>query len=155
MTAHRNHACVIGGSIAGLLAGRVLAEHFGRVTIVERDELPNQPMPRKSTPHAQHTNGLLARGLTVFEEFFPGIREELIGLGASYGDVVGDCHWHAMGGFHAAAKSGIVAVSQSRAGSNGWYGGEFSSCPMWPFVTERRSHRQSRVRPVHESADCE
>lgn len=32
-----NHAIVIGGSTAGLLAGRVLTNHFERVTIVERD----------------------------------------------------------------------------------------------------------------------
>lgn len=31
------HALVIGGSMAGLLAARVLANHFDRVTIVERD----------------------------------------------------------------------------------------------------------------------
>jgi 2-polyprenyl-6-methoxyphenol hydroxylase-like FAD-dependent oxidoreductase len=115
MPADRNHACVVGGSIAGLLAARVLSEHFAQVTILERDELPLEPKPRKGTPHAQHTHGLLARGLTIFEELFPGIREELISLGASFGDLVGDCHWHAMGGFHAAAASGIVAVSQSRA----------------------------------------
>ena len=32
-----HHAIVIGGSMAGLLAARVLSEHFERVTILERD----------------------------------------------------------------------------------------------------------------------
>src|SRR5215470_14440423 len=31
------HALVVGGSIAGLLAARVLSDHFAQVTIVERD----------------------------------------------------------------------------------------------------------------------
>ena len=35
-----SHAVVIGGSIAGLLAARVLADHFDKVTIVERDAFP-------------------------------------------------------------------------------------------------------------------
>ena len=31
------HALVLGGSLAGLLAARVLCDHFDRVTVVERD----------------------------------------------------------------------------------------------------------------------
>ncbi|MCW5850007.1 MAG: hypothetical protein KIT87_07975 [Anaerolineae bacterium] len=34
------HALVIGGSVAGLLAARVLADHFERVTVVKRDHFP-------------------------------------------------------------------------------------------------------------------
>ena len=30
-----------GGSIGGMLAARVLADHFDRVTIIERDQLPD------------------------------------------------------------------------------------------------------------------
>ena len=46
----RGHALVIGGSMAGMLAGRVLAYHFERVTIVERDRLPTELVPRKRVP---------------------------------------------------------------------------------------------------------
>ena len=35
-----DHAVVLGGSMAGLLAARVLSEHYARVTVVERDPLP-------------------------------------------------------------------------------------------------------------------
>jgi ribulose 1,5-bisphosphate synthetase/thiazole synthase len=35
-----SHAVIIGGSMAGLLAGRILADHFDRVTIIERDRFP-------------------------------------------------------------------------------------------------------------------
>ncbi len=37
------NAVVIGGSIAGMLAARVLADRFESVTIVETDQLPLQP----------------------------------------------------------------------------------------------------------------
>jgi integrase len=40
---HSAHAVVIGGSVAGLLAARVLADHFARVTVIERDRLLAQP----------------------------------------------------------------------------------------------------------------
>ena len=39
------HAVVIGGSMAGLLAARVLSDHFERVTIVERDRFPDGAGP--------------------------------------------------------------------------------------------------------------
>src|SRR5690348_8426357 len=50
-----NHqAIVIGGSMAGLLVARVLADVFERVTIVERDRFPAGPEPRKGLPQARH-----------------------------------------------------------------------------------------------------
>jgi phytoene dehydrogenase-like protein len=35
-----DHAVVVGGSFAGLVAARALSDHFDRVWIIERDELP-------------------------------------------------------------------------------------------------------------------
>jgi flavin-dependent dehydrogenase len=36
------HAVVIGASIAGLAAAEAVARQFARVTLLERDELPEQ-----------------------------------------------------------------------------------------------------------------
>src|SRR5581483_10855914 len=41
------HAIVIGGSMAGLLAARVLSDHFDQVTILDRDRFPEGPEVRK------------------------------------------------------------------------------------------------------------
>ncbi|MBD2485465.1 hypothetical protein [Planktothrix sp. FACHB-1365] len=38
-----DHALVMGGSMAGLFTARILADHFARVTLVERDQFPEQP----------------------------------------------------------------------------------------------------------------
>lgn len=46
----RDCAVVIGGSVAGLLAARVLSGHFERVTIVERDRLPEEIENRRGGP---------------------------------------------------------------------------------------------------------
>lgn len=46
----KTHALVVGGSLAGLLTGRALANHFDRVTILERDFYPDQPAPAKDCP---------------------------------------------------------------------------------------------------------
>jgi 2-polyprenyl-6-methoxyphenol hydroxylase-like FAD-dependent oxidoreductase len=76
------HALVIGSSIAGLTAARVLADHFGRVTIVDRDQLPEQPAYRKGVPQGRQPHAILLGGLRVLEQQFPGITEELYAAGA-------------------------------------------------------------------------
>ena len=39
----RRHAVVVGGSLAGMLAARVLADHVHAVTLLERDRFPEAP----------------------------------------------------------------------------------------------------------------
>ena len=80
-------AIVIGASITGLLAARVLSERYPEVLLLERDPLPNRAAPRKGTPHAIHPHGLLARGLQVIEDLFPGFTNALLAQGASTGDI--------------------------------------------------------------------
>ncbi len=75
-------AIVIGGSVAGLTAARVLADHFERVTVVERDRLQGNADFRKGVPQTRHAHLLLLRGLQNLEEMFPGLRQELLAQGA-------------------------------------------------------------------------
>lgn len=77
-----NHAIIIGGSLAGLLAARVLAKHFDRVTIVERDFFPEKPAPRPGIPQSGHLHILLNRGKIILEQLFPGWERELVAAGA-------------------------------------------------------------------------
>ncbi|MBB4679094.1 NAD(P)/FAD-dependent oxidoreductase [Crossiella cryophila] len=76
------HAVVLGGGLAGMLAAHVLAEHVDTVTIIDRDELPEGPEHRKGTPQARHTHVFVEGGYTALEDLLPGIVEELTGLGA-------------------------------------------------------------------------
>ncbi len=85
------HAVVIGCGFAGLFAAGVLAEHFSRVTVVEKDELhpvgaPSQP--RRGVPQGSHPHGLLTRGIEIFEELMPGFCQELVELGAVEADAM-------------------------------------------------------------------
>ncbi|MET7771159.1 2Fe-2S iron-sulfur cluster-binding protein [Nocardia sp. NPDC005366] len=77
----REHAVVLGASMAGLLAARVLSESFARVTVIERDDL-SVPGDRRGVPQGRHVHALLARGKRIFEELFPGVTEELLADGA-------------------------------------------------------------------------
>ena len=59
------HAVVLGGSLAGLLAARILSDHFEKVTILERDAYLETTEVRKGVPQANHVHGLLLRGRQV------------------------------------------------------------------------------------------
>ena len=76
------HALVIGASVAGLLAARVLSDTYERVTIVERDELPAIGQNRKAVPQGSHAHVMLASGQRSIEELLPGITDELFAAGA-------------------------------------------------------------------------
>jgi 2-polyprenyl-6-methoxyphenol hydroxylase-like FAD-dependent oxidoreductase len=78
-------AVVIGASMAGLLAARVLADTFAQVTILERDALPATAAPRKGVPQGRHAHSLLPRGQAILEELFPGLTQELADEGAPQG----------------------------------------------------------------------
>ena len=64
------------------MASRVLAKHFERVSIVERDFFPAKPAPRAGIPQSRHLHILLNRGKMLLEEFFPGLENELVAAGA-------------------------------------------------------------------------
>ena len=88
MQGHLNkRAIVIGASMGGLLAARVLADYYDEVTVVERDALPDGYEPRKGVPQGRHAHGLLARGREVLEQLFPGFTEEVVSQGATSGDI--------------------------------------------------------------------
>lgn len=78
-------AIVIGGSMAGLLAARVLSDFFPQVMLLERDSLPDSAQPRKGVPQGQHAHALLGQGRQILETFFPGLTETLVAQGAPLG----------------------------------------------------------------------
>jgi 2-polyprenyl-6-methoxyphenol hydroxylase-like FAD-dependent oxidoreductase len=60
MAAGNEQAIVIGGSMAGMLAARVLADHFERVVILDRDHAAHAPVHRTGVPRGKHLHLLLA-----------------------------------------------------------------------------------------------
>lgn len=108
------HAIVIGGSMAGLLCARVLADHCDRVTIIERDTFPTGIENRRGVPQGRHTHGLLASGRGVLERLFPGISAELLNAGALSGDLTAQARWFIGGACLARFTSGIEGLLMSR-----------------------------------------
>jgi 2-polyprenyl-6-methoxyphenol hydroxylase-like FAD-dependent oxidoreductase len=107
-------AVVLGASMSGLLAARALASHFARVTLVERDSLPERDEARKGVPQSNHAHGLLASGYQAMDQYFPGMMDELEALGAPRGDVVGDFLWFQYGRWKLRHDSGLRGITVSR-----------------------------------------
>lgn len=78
----REHAIVIGGSLGGLCAASALARHFAKVTVLERDALPEDARLRAGAPQARHVHVLLVRGRRELEALFPGFERRLLDAGA-------------------------------------------------------------------------
>lgn len=110
----REHAVVIGGSMAGLVGARVLAERFEKVTVIERDPRPEGPEARKATPQARHVHALLEAGMKGLRALFPGLVEELRGAGALLVDAALTTAWHQCGAWKPRFASGIDIILLTR-----------------------------------------
>ena len=106
-------AVVIGGSVGGLLAARVLADHFEEVALFDRDRFPAGVSDRKGVPQGRHAHALLCAGRRALEALFPGFADELAAQGALQVDI-DRLRWFDNGGYHARC-SGIEALLASRA----------------------------------------
>ena len=109
-----DRAVVLGGSLGGLFAARVLSEMFAEVLVVDRDELTDVEGYRRSVPHGRHAHGLIARGQHVLEDHFPGLAEELRIAGVVPGDFSHDIQWYFNGKRLATEPTGLVGLPVTR-----------------------------------------
>jgi 2-polyprenyl-6-methoxyphenol hydroxylase-like FAD-dependent oxidoreductase len=149
-----DHAVVLGGSMAGLLAATVLAEIYPGVTVLDRDELAPGVVARRGAPQGRHIHALLARGQQVLEELFAGLTDELVALGAPVGDMLDDARLLFGGHRLARAKTGLNVLSVSRplledrVRARVWALGNVRFAPPCDVVGLRLSHDGRRVRGV-------
>jgi 2-polyprenyl-6-methoxyphenol hydroxylase-like FAD-dependent oxidoreductase len=109
----RGVAAVIGGSIAGLLAAKVLASEYEQVVIFDRDDLLATG-PRKGTPQAHHVHVLLAAGSRVIDRICPGLFDDIAARGGRYVDMSQHNNWFHFGVWKRRFECGVRAHAQSR-----------------------------------------
>jgi 2-polyprenyl-6-methoxyphenol hydroxylase-like FAD-dependent oxidoreductase len=114
MAENRKHAIVIGASMGGLVAAAAVAPHYERVTILERDPLPDSPQHRRGVPQSKHAHGLQPGGLVAIEQLLPGISDTLMAGGAPVGDLTGRGGWFVGGGRLARGDAGLRAIGFTR-----------------------------------------
>jgi 2-polyprenyl-6-methoxyphenol hydroxylase-like FAD-dependent oxidoreductase len=109
------HALVMGAGVAGLVTAHILAERFERVTIIDRDQLPDTPQIRSGTPQARHFHLLLLKGKAILDEMFPGFVAELIASGAVAFDFANYARIYSVDGWYLRMPSDYTVLGCSRA----------------------------------------
>jgi 2-polyprenyl-6-methoxyphenol hydroxylase-like FAD-dependent oxidoreductase len=109
-----DHAVVVGASMAGLLAGRVLADGYDRVTILDRDPLPDEPVARRGVPQATHAHVMLEPARAMLETLFPGYLDDLTDAGGITIDTARELEYHHDGGFVADGLDSVPMYCASR-----------------------------------------
>ena len=107
-------AVVVGASMAGLCAARVLADRFDQVLVFDRDDLPEGPEHRRLVPQGHHPHLLMKAGERLLERWFPGFTDELVAGGAVPVDLNGDLFWWDAGGPARRPNSDLVSPAMSR-----------------------------------------
>lgn len=78
----RGTAVVVGGSIAGIAAAKVLSETFDKVIVLEKDAPHTRREGRPGAAQGWHLHHLLTAGRIELERFFPGIIDDMVREGA-------------------------------------------------------------------------
>ncbi|KAJ3196912.1 hypothetical protein HK101_007277 [Irineochytrium annulatum] len=93
------HAVVVGGSWAGLMAARVLLDHFDAVTVLESEKIGDGEGngDRSHVPQYWCNHLLLSLGLRVAETLMPGFQDECIRRGAHRTDFASDVRFNSFG----------------------------------------------------------
>lgn len=123
---------VIGRSMAGLAAARVLSQRAKHVLVLDADAQSNEEaVPRKGVPQGRHVHLLLKGGELVLERLFPGISDELLAEGSHRMDLGRELAW-----FHAYAW---------RPRFTGDFHVQFQRRPILEQVTLRRTRALDNV----------
>lgn len=110
----KNRAIVIGAGFAGLVAARVLSDHFESVIVIEKDDRGGSSFPRTGVPQGAHLHVLLKRGQALLQSLFSNIEEKFIHNECPIIDWAQDTRWESSTGSFPRYLSDLKTYSFSR-----------------------------------------
>jgi NAD(P)H-flavin reductase/2-polyprenyl-6-methoxyphenol hydroxylase-like FAD-dependent oxidoreductase len=130
-------AVVIGGSIAGIAAAKVLTERFEKVIVLEKDDAHRRREARPGAAQGWHLHHLLTAGQIELERFFPGIVDDMVREGAFKVDMAAQYRIRLGGTWKKPGTSDIQIVCAGR--------------PLLEWCVRRRLDDEPRVEFRYES----
>ncbi len=127
----RATAVVIGGSIAGIAAAKVLTETFDRVIVLEKDGRHSRREGRPGAAQGWHLHHLLTAGQIELERIFPGIVDDMVAEGAFKVDMADQYRIRIGGTWKKPGTSDIQIVCAGR--------------PLLEWCVRRRLDGESRI----------
>jgi NAD(P)H-flavin reductase/ferredoxin/flavin-dependent dehydrogenase len=127
----RGTAVVIGGSIAGIAAAKVLTETFDRVIVLEKDDPHRRREGRPGAAQGWHLHHLLTAGQIELERFFPGIVDDMVREGAFKVDMAAQYRIRVGGSWKKPGTSDIEIICAGR--------------PLLEWCVRRRLDDEARV----------
>ncbi len=112
--AQQSRVVVVGASIAGLFAGRVLSDHFDEVILLDKEGLDGGSTPRKAVPQGNHIHAILPPTYRVIQRFMPQLVDELVDGGANIIDGGREWKFHVYGNFMAMGETGQTLIGSTR-----------------------------------------
>lgn len=110
----RGVAVVIGGSIAGISAAKMLTQRFERVVVFERDGQHDRREGRPGAAQGWHLHHLLTAGQRELERLFPGITDDMVREGAFKVDMADQYRLRLAGKWKTPCKGDIEIVCAGR-----------------------------------------
>jgi len=127
-----DRAIVLGGSMAGLCAARVLDDSFEEVVVIERDVFPDEPIVRDGAPQTSQPHAMLEAGRVTLEDLFPGFGEDVQAAGGLELDMADDFTWYDQGGVVTNTDVAMPALYATR--------------PLFEHVVRERLRNREAVR---------
>lgn len=112
--AGRGTAVVIGGSIAGIAAAKILTERFDKIIVLEQDGPHRRKEGRPGAAQGWHLHHLLTAGQIELERLFPGIIDDMVREGAFKVDMADQYRLRLAGSWKKQCKSDIRIVCAGR-----------------------------------------
>ena len=114
MPTKQERAVVVGVSVAGLFAGRVLADYFDEVVLIDKEGLDEGPIPRKAVPQGNHIHAILTPTFQTLKRFLPDLIDDLVDGGAHMFDGGRDWQFYIGGNCLARGETGQPLIGATR-----------------------------------------